>query len=215
MNKKLSLYLLCALAGSGILPCEGMEKTEFIKNSALGIAFYIPACYVIALGTTGAHELGHALACKALCGVLPRIEIDLSVRKFIESGILSGYTFVPKELIKGWRGIAMLVAGPISGMLASYALYKIGKVVISKICSTKDTSVSVTNKDKQITAQEEILNIFLMLACGIQAINNFLSLMPYPITPITSDGSQIFNIISAAWHKNKFTEKGEINKSNV
>ncbi len=109
------LFILINLFAGLSLKAMGLAK-NIAKNSLV-----ISVAYV---STTLAHEAGHSIAAKALCGVPSILRFEPLKNPFISSVEFEGD--IPET---GLNAFLIAVAGPISGIAFSYAMLKICNVL--------------------------------------------------------------------------------------
>ena len=114
----------------------------------------ISTAYLLGMILTAMHELGHAMASKLLYGTPLNVVIGASSRSghripfFSVGGIAvagfnpaTGYAKTYDHGAHPFYGIAILLAGPISGALASAAAYVMLKKYVKKFYMTKFVSL--------------------------------------------------------------------------
>jgi|GEM_PF-3962211 len=184
MSKKLSLYLLLALAGFNTIPCQGMEvpSNRIDKIKVLtAIASFLPILYANVISATTVHELGHAAMAKALCNMPSTIKIELDPRRWL-TGHLGVTRF--QQRTEGWRGALVYAVGPLSGLIACYLFYKIVKFLISHVQnpSIKNGLIGALNNSSFINATHEIGNFSLLASeksDGVQMSKKLKIHFPY------------------------------------
>lgn len=128
MLKKLFLPIFFGLLAPS---CSAMEKLELSKNThtALNVSSSLVKAYALAYGLTYCHELGHAIAAKALKGEQYQIAIDpvLPINGASGTHITNESNFTPQSYARA--DALTSLAGPVAGLLASISALKINTIL--------------------------------------------------------------------------------------